>query len=284
LAFGKKLINYLLNKNEKCQQLTANSRKPNEVIKGEPMLRLKIIACDVLNREISYLASQSGCITDVTFLHQGLHETPDKLRAALQQEIERANRGFPYNHANTAPHFDYILLGYGLCSGGVTGVSSSGIPLVVPRAHDCATLLLGSKEKYAACFQNHPGTYWFSSGWIERSWPPGELKYQVLYRDYLRKYGEDNAAYLMETEQSWMKEYRNAALIRWNCIGNSACYREFTQKSAAFLGWNYLEYEGDPGLLQRMVNGEFSDRELLLAPAGMKIAPSFDGDIIRAES
>jgi hypothetical protein len=88
----------------------------------------------------------------------------------------------------------------------------------------------------------------------------------------------------METEQRWMKEYRNAALIRWNCLGNNDYYREFTQKSAAFLGWNYLEYEGDCGLLQRMLNGIFSNRELLLAPAGMKIAPSFDDDIIHAES
>jgi hypothetical protein len=48
----------------------------------KPIIRLKVIACDVLNREISYLSSQSGCFIDVSFIHQGLHSTPDKLKRA----------------------------------------------------------------------------------------------------------------------------------------------------------------------------------------------------------
>jgi hypothetical protein len=247
------------------------------------MLRLKVIACDVLNREISYLCSQSGCFTDVTFLHQGLHNTPDQLRMTLQQEIDRANQGFPYNYGNAAPDFDYILVGYGLCSNGIVGVSSSKVPLAVPRGHDCATLLLGSKQKYADCFQNYPGTYWFSTGWIERGWQPSELRYRVLYEEYLRKYGEDNAAYLMDAEQHWLKDYQNAAFINWNCMTHSDNYREFTKKSAAFLGWNYLEFEGEPALLQRILNGEFNEPEVLVVPPGKKIAPSFDDNIIKYE-
>jgi hypothetical protein len=247
------------------------------------MLRLKVIACDVLNREISYLCSQSGCFTDVTFLHQGLHNTPDKLRIMLQQEIDRANQGFPYNYGNAAPDFDYILVGYGLCSNGIAGVSSPKVPLVVPRGHDCATLLLGSKQKYDECFQNHPGTYWFSTGWIERGWQPSEQRYQVLYAEYLRKYGEDNAAYLMDAEQHWMKDYQNAAFIHWNCLVNPEHYREFTKASAAYLGWNYLEFEGDHALLQRILNGEFNDTEVLVVPPGKKITPSFDAAIIKYE-
>jgi len=38
---------------------------------------------------------------------------------------------------------------------------------VVPRAHDCITLLLGSKERYAKLFGERPGTYWYSAGWLE---------------------------------------------------------------------------------------------------------------------
>jgi hypothetical protein len=247
------------------------------------MLKLKVIACDVLNREISYLCSQSACLTDVTFLHQGLHNTPDKLRTQLQQEIDRANQGFPYNYYDTAPDFDYILIGYGLCSNGIVGISSSKIPLALPRGHDCATLLLGSAQKYAACFQNHPGTYWFSAGWIERGWQPSELKYQALYREYLQKYGADNAAYLLETEEHWMKDYQNAAFIHWNCLPNLDYYRKFTKESAAYLGWNYLEFNGDQTLLQKMLNGEFNDTEVLVVPPGKKIAPSFDANIINYE-
>lgn len=63
------------------------------------MLKLKVIACDVLNREISFLASQSKNYIDVTYLNQGLHNTPDKLREILQAEIDKVK--FPYNYYNT---------------------------------------------------------------------------------------------------------------------------------------------------------------------------------------
>jgi len=152
-------------------------------MENKPLIRLKVIACDVLNREISFLSSQSRCYVDVSFIHQGLHSTPDKLRTFLQQEIDKANEEFQYNYHSTAPHYDFIILAYGLCSNGITGLKSGKIPLVVPRAHDCMTLLFGSKEKYKEYFDANPGTYWFSSGWIERSFQPSEQKYSVLYNE-----------------------------------------------------------------------------------------------------
>lgn len=245
------------------------------------MLKLKIIACDVINREISYLSSQSCCQVDVTFLHQGLHDTPDQLRLQLQKEIDKANQGFPYNYYGTAPNYDYIIIGYGLCSNGIVGVFSENIPLVVPRGHDCITLLLGSKAKFDACFKNHPATYWFSAGWIERGWQPSELKYQTLFKEYLRKYGKDNAGFLMEMEQSWIKDYQNAAFIYWSCLPNPDYYRRFTRESTNYLGWSYLEFEGDPGLLKNLLNGEFNESEFLVVPPGKRITASFDSDIIK---
>ncbi len=244
------------------------------------MLKLKVIACDVLNREISYLSSQSKNYTDVTFLHQGLHDTPEKLREMLQKEIDNANNGFPYNYYGSAPDYDYILLAYGLCSNGIVGISSEKIPLVVPRGHDCITLLLGSKEKYREYFNSNPGTYWFSSGWIERAWQPSEKKYNTLYQEYLKRYGEDNAEFLMETEQSWLKDYRNAASILWDCLPNLEYYRKFTSGSAEYLKWGYLEFHGDPGLISRMLEGNFNESEVLVVPPGKKIVQTYDDNII----
>lgn len=246
------------------------------------MLKLKVIACDVLNREISYLSSKSCCFVDTTFLHQRLHETPEKLSSAIQQEIGKANEGFPYNYFNSSPHFDYIVLGYGLCSNGIAGISSSNIPLVIPRAHDCITLLLGSKEKYREYFDSLPGTYWFSSGWIERGWQPSEMRYTTQYNTYLEKYGEDNAQYLMEMEQSWLKDYKRAALINWNCLGDGGFYRNFTKESAYYLNWEYIETDGNPSLMERLLNGVFLESEALVVPPGKKVKPSYDESIIRA--
>jgi hypothetical protein len=247
------------------------------------MLRLKVIACDVLNREISFLSSQSNSHVDVTFLHQGLHDTPDKLKISLQKEIDQANNGFPYNYYNTAPDYDYIIIGYGLCSNGISGIISNRIPMVVPRGHDCITLLLGSKEYYSKCFEQNPGTYWFSPGWIERGWQPSQKKHEALLKEYIEKYGEDNAEFLMDMEQSWMKDYKNAAFIHWDSLSNTQYYRRTTQDSAEYLNWNYLEFTGDSGILNRMLNGKFIDSEVLVVPPGKKVIQSYDDNIINIQ-
>ena len=244
------------------------------------MLKLKVIACDVLNREISYLSSQSKCFVDVTYLHQGLHCTPDQLRDTLSIEIEKANEGFPYNHFGTSPHFDYIIMGYGLCSNGILGIKSSNIPLVIPKGHDCVTLLLGSKERYKTYFDHNPGTYWYSAGWIERSFQPSEARYHALYKEYEIKYGEDNAAYLMSMEQSWFRDYKKATYIHWDSLPFSNQYKEFTETSADFLNWEFEALKGDDSLLSRILNGVFLEHEVLVVPPQKKVIASYDDQII----
>ncbi len=245
------------------------------------MLRLKIIACDVLNRELSYLSGLSEQYTDITFLHQGLHDTPEVLRRNLQLEIDKADGGFPYNYLDTCPNYDYIIIAYGLCSNGIVGLSSKNVPLVIPRAHDCITLLLGSKAKYKSLFNQYPGTYWFSAGWIERAWQPGEKKFSALLEDYLQRYGEDNAEYLMEMEQNWLKEYKRAGLIAWDCFTNNDYYRSFTREAAEFLKWDFMEFEGNKNLLWNIVNGILNEDEVLIVPPSASVQPSYDDNIIK---
>ena len=247
------------------------------------MLKLKILACDVLRREVSWLASLSPCYVDVTFLSQGLHATPDKLRVLLDEEIEKANEGIPYERFGEKNYYDYIILGYGLCDNGIAKLTSSRSPLVVPRAHDCITLLLGSKDRYLELFNQNPGTYWYSRGWIECTMQPGEDRYQKTRKIYAEKYGEDNADYLMEMEQSWFKNYNRAFFIDWEELGNSGYYREYTKKCTEYLKWNYQECRGSKTLMEKMIWGEFDEEEVLIIRPGTHIAPSFDDEIIRTE-
>ncbi|MCX7922005.1 MAG: DUF1638 domain-containing protein [Clostridia bacterium] len=247
------------------------------------MVKLKVIACDVLNREISYLASQSRCFVDVTFLRQGLHCTPSKLAKAVQEEIDRANQGFPYNNYGGEPDYDYIVVGYGLCSNGIVGISSEKIPLVIPKAHDCITLLLGSRKRYKEWFDKNPGTYWFSRGWIERGAQPSEERYRALYDEYLAKYGKEDAEYLVSTEKGWLEDYSKAVFINWSFLGNSDYYRQFTERSAQYFNWSYTLVNGDFMLLNKILNGTFDQKEVLVVPPGKKVCPSFGEDIIKFE-
>ena len=247
------------------------------------MLKLKVIACDVLRREVSWLASRSPCYVDVTFLSQGLHSTPDKLRSALSCEIEKANQGLPYVRFDETVYYDYIILAYGLCENSIVGLVPSASPLVVPRAHDCITLLLGSKERYRELFDSNPGTYWYSRGWIECSLQPGEERYAKTRERYVEKFGEDNADYLMEMEQNWYKLYKRSFFIDWEELGNSEYYRAYSKKCAAYLKWNYEETKGSVLLMEKLLSGTFDEEEVLIVPPEMSIAASVDDRVIKVK-
>jgi hypothetical protein len=247
------------------------------------MLKLKVISCDVLRREISYLAGRSPCYVDTVFLPQGLHETPDKLREMLAEEIEKANEEFPRRLYEKHDYYDYIILAYGLCDNAVVGLKSGRVPLAIPRAHDCITLLLGSKEKYRGLYDASPGTYWYSRGWIERSLQPGRERYERIYESYVEQYGEENADYLMEMEQGWFTSYNRAFFIDWEELGNSELYRSYTKECADYLKWAYEESPGDPSLLRKMLQGEFNENEVLLVEPGKTIAASYNEGILRCE-
>ena len=226
-------------------------------------MRLKFIVCKVLQREAYSCAARSPNIIDIVLMPQGLHEEPDKLRS----EVQKALAGITDDKDR---NYDAILLGYGLCSNGIVGLSAE-LPVVVPRGHDCITLILGSKELYKQYFDSHRGVYWYSPGWIEHSDQPSKERYERVLKEYTEKYGADNAEYLLQTEQTWMKEYSWATYVDWGLLENTE-YKEFTKQCAEFLGWNYDEIKGDSGLMQRLVDGVWDDSEFLKIEPGQKIA------------
>lgn len=214
-------------------------------------------------------------MVDMVFMPQGLHNEPDKLREDLQKVLLETT-----DELGNA--YDAILLGYGLCSNGIVGLSCD-IPVVVCRAHDCITLLLGSKDKYKDYFDSHRGIYWYSPGWVECGEQPSQEKYERLLAQYTEKYGEDNAQYLLEVEQTWMKEYSRAVYVDWGII-QSDKYKAFTKECAKYLGWDYDEIKGDPDLMQRLIDGKWSKEEFLVIEPGQKIAQNLTcSGIIKAQ-
>ena len=56
------------------------------------MKRLHIIACRVLQREFSAALSRTALKIDISYLPQGLHNTPDALRRMLQADAAGGDR------------------------------------------------------------------------------------------------------------------------------------------------------------------------------------------------
>ncbi len=111
-------------------------------------MRLKILACKVLYRELSYLSALCPNLLDVTYMRQGLHNTPESLRSELQKEIDAIDldQDIHTGTEDSCGPIDAILLAYGLCSNGVCGLSSKKYPLVVPALTTVTHCFLAQKS------------------------------------------------------------------------------------------------------------------------------------------
>ncbi len=242
------------------------------------MLRLKFIGCKILYREISLISARCENIIDTTFIRQGLHNTPTKLNKILQKEIDKIDNGddiYSYQksngEANLENDFDAILLGYGLCSNAILGLKSSKYKLVIPKAHDCITLFLGSKEKYKNYFDDNNGRiYWYTRGWLENCPMPSKQNMEKLMKEYTDRYGEENAEYLINIEHSWINDYRLCNFIYWKEL-ISENYINEAREAASYFNWKFSAIEGTSNLLENFLNGNWSSEDFITVDAGTTI-------------
>ena len=243
--------------------------------------RYKLVACAVLNRECYHNAAIAKNIVDIHIIEQGLHDVGEqRMSQRLQQEIDNIDQ----------ENYDAILLGYGICNNGILGLKAS-IPLVVSRAHDCITLLMGSKEQYQKHFDDNPGTFYQSVGWTEQaksslSNPQSTTTRMGMlstYQEYVDKYGEENAEYLMEMLGDHLRNYRQLTYIDTG-VGDFTQYKKQSEEEAQERQWKYEEYSGNTELLLRMMNGEWDSDDFLVVPPGQTIKADYNGNIIRLDS
>ncbi len=238
------------------------------------MKHFKAIGCSVLRREMYLCAARSVNYVEVTLLPQGLHDTPDNLRTMLQEEIDQPFVRRPHGEQDidlmdTLPAdkpYDAVILCYGLCCNGTVGLRARDVPLVIPKAHDCITLLLGGAELYMEYFNKFPGNYWFSLGWMETCLMPGKIRYEKTYNHYVEKYGEDNAKYLMEVQEDWYAKYSSLTFIKQPEFPFMKEKSLEARESADFLKWHYRELNGNLELLQKIFDGVWDDQEVVVVP------------------
>ena len=233
---------------------------------------LTVIACNVLEKEIRHFAQGLDQVRDLVFMPQGLHNEPVRLQRQLQAAVDRAEAD---------EGTEVIALVYGLCSRGVENLRHGRCPLVIARAHDCVTLFLGDKERYADYLREHPGTYWYSPGWIGSQAPPGPERDAKLRREYTEKFGRDEVDYLMEVEAQWIAKYDRAAYVGLG-VGETEKDVRYTQHCAGCLGWSFEHVKGDPQLLVDLLAGNWDERRFLVVPPHHAIRLTADATIIKA--
>lgn len=244
--------------------------------------RFRLISCEIFHREMLHVVSRSPHLVDIEFLPKGLHDVGCReMLARIQKVVDAVD----------PERYDAVLLGYGLCNNGLTGLAALRVPLVLPRAHDCITLFMGSGERYLEYFNSHPGVYFKTTGWIERGGEGSQLQgmsiqnrtgMDLSFEDLVERYGEDNARFLYSELHGNERGYRQYTFIEMG-VEPDASFEQSTREQAAEKGWAYEKLTGDLRLIRRLVEGEWDPKDFLVVPVGYRVKAHYGEGLIEAE-
>lgn len=249
----------------------------------------RFLGCEILYREACHLSAVGPHRVDVEFLQKGLHDlqTSDMV-AKIQSRIDAID--------SEADDSEAILLGYARCNDGLTGIHAGRLPLVIPRAHDCITLFFGSRKAYQDYFDNHPGTYFNTTGWIERNnSAEGQIERPAYgmegvmaklgltesYEQLVEKHGKENADYIIETMGGWQNAYSRLCYIEMGVCDETPLMTAARHRAAEH-GWAFDHRKGDWTLLEKLFFGHW-DSDFVIVQPGERIVSRNDGRILDAE-
>jgi len=193
-----------------------------------------VIACRVLKDLLDRLLPE-GLAREVVYTDYGLHRQPGTLNRTVQEAVDRLAEP------------SLVVLGYGLCGGGLAGLRAGRHTLLIPRADDCITLLLGSHEAYRREFEAEPATYYLTKGWLESECNPAKE-----YQEYAEKYGPENAALIMDMQYQHLERLAFVAHSQADLVA----YRPQAQEVARYCqrwGMRYEEILGSDAYVRRLV-------------------------------
>jgi len=231
-----------------------------------------LVACRVLEAEIAALSAGAAHIVRREFFEIGLHDQPAGLRSMLAGAIGRAEDD---------PAVQQVILAYGLCGLALAGLAPRRCPLVVARAHDCITLFLGSRERYARQMLDEPGTYWYSPGWNRARRVPGPEREAKMREEYAAKFGAEEVEALLEMERSAFAQHTTAGYTDFGLPGDDE-HRRYAEECARSLGWRFQRHRGDASLLRDLLHGPWDGERFLFVRPGERIAHAADASVIRA--
>lgn len=261
-------------------------------------MRFKVITCESLSREMYFAASLSEHIIDFKFFNRDYHDIPEKMNKALQTEIDFTSFKM-WDRINSCDvikcpscsneKYDYIIIGIGLCGNAISNIHARTIPLIVPKAHDCNTFLLGSKEKFKEFINEEPGTIFYHFGQVERT---GAKKVDSIPKttglgksieEYIKKYGKENAEYIKEMEYNWVRFHKRAAYLFPQKISSNLKRKKLEEvcEYVKQFNWNVVELFENKMFFIKLLNGKWNKKDFLVVPVGKKIVATNDDDIIK---
>ena len=250
-------------------------------------MRLKLIGCEVFTREVCHCVARSPHIVDIEFTAINSHDNPDSLRQFIQAKIDSCAE---------SRNYEAILLCFGLCGNSTLNLQAREIPIVIPRAHDCCTLFLGSKSQYKDHFSDKPSSRFTSTGYIERggdsfahdlSDAAKQMGLEKSYDDYVKKYGEYCAKYLWKTLHDTYEKLAEDNTIIFIDIPETSHlgFALKCEERAKAEGKEFVQLSGSLALIEKLIFGDWNENDFLVVKPGCWITGVYDLDeIVKAEA
>lgn len=217
------------------------------------MKKYLMLACEILKDEINAIKAENDVDYPIIYLPQDLHSFPEKLKAYLQDIIDRLD------------NVDYLILPMGRCGNATLDLKSENCTLVLPKCEDCVNLILSEDSLKV----NRPKyTMFFTDGWLRNS---GST--HLEYERTIDKYGKEQADMIMGMMYSG---YQYFSLLDTGAYDKAAA-REKLRPLAEVLHVEINTLPGPYGVLKKMLTLDWDENFAIIPPG--KTVTAYDLEI-----
>ena len=217
-----------------------------------------LIACETIRDEVEMAIQRTGAELETVWMSNLLHDSPERLKNALQEEIDKAEA-----------NYDELLFAYGNCGNGLLGLKSEKATLIIPRYGDCIDILLCEKENLERI---RTSTYFLTQGWLK-----GEKSLDKEYQHNLEKYGESRAKRVMNI---MFKNYKNLMLIDTGAY-DLAEHLPRVNDIGELIGLEVVVDQGSISPLEKLVAGTWNEDFCIIPPGQITTHHDFEGVAVR---
>lgn len=213
-----------------------------------------VLCCNTLENELNLVLEESGRGYPVVWLEAGLHNQPERLRAHIDEVLKSLDSGAG------APGRALMALGY--CGGAVSRLGPFDFEMIMPRADDCLSILMGSMESRHKA-SGLSATYFLTEGWLRHT------------ENLITSFSHDQDVFGRERAERiykiMLKHYRRFGFVDTGSYNLQAAM-EHTRPLADLIGIKNERLPGSLSWLRKLITGPWDKKDFIVIPAGKTLS------------
>lgn len=214
-----------------------------------------VIACSTIRPELQAAMARCGLQYPVFYMDARLHDRPEELHRMVQDKLD------------SLTGIGRVLLPFGYCGGTTIGLRAGEFELILPKADDCITLFLGSRENRQAV-PDERYTFFLTQGWLD-----SDRNLLSEYASLCERYSQKRADRVMK---AMYRNYHALGLVDTGLFPLEPQV-ETCGRIAELLHLEPRVLPGTWSLLQALLQGPWDDPRLLRIAPGETITKAHFG-------